>query len=32
MRFADLDAVTIGAFGTLVELIDPVAAAVARLR
>jgi hypothetical protein len=26
MRFADLDAVTIDAFGTLVELIDPVPA------
>jgi hypothetical protein len=25
MRFADLDAVTIDAFGTLVELVDPTA-------
>jgi hypothetical protein len=24
MQFADLDAVTVGAFGTLVELVDPV--------
>jgi HAD superfamily hydrolase (TIGR01509 family) len=31
MRFADLDAVTIDAFGTLVELIDPVPALQAAL-
>jgi phosphoglycolate phosphatase-like HAD superfamily hydrolase len=31
MRFADLDAVTIDAFGTLVELIDPVPALAAAL-
>ena len=32
MRFAELDAVTIDAFGTLVELIDPVAALRSALR
>lgn len=32
MRFAELDAVTIDAFGTLVELIDPVRSLAAALR